>query len=290
MVPNRTAPPSYVSLVTLGLAALVGVALVGCGPRNKNDDPAGVDEMADVVADSAASTAAENDAESMTASLVAVTGSGLAPAAYDPGGGLHTTGIGDIARGIYLPQGCLTTTADAPNKTVTYDFQGCAGPYGLLGIRGKVVARYDTPEPNHLVFDLTATDLKVNRATVDWNAHADIVARGAQRTMTWKATLSGTTARGKAIERQNQKTVSWTVGEQCVALSGTSEGNLTGKRVKIEIPSYKRCRGSCPEAGSEIKVTNVDSGKTVSVRYGAADAVYTNANGKEITFTPACRQ
>ena len=277
---HRAVPIAFV----LGLA----VVAAGCGPRNKGGDDD--EDLTELVLDSAASTSAENDAESMTASLVAVSGGGLSPASVDLASGVRTTGVGDIARGIYLPAGCVTAANDAATKNVSYTFDGCLGPYGLFGIRGKVNARYDVPEPNHLVLDITADDLRVNRATVDWTAHADIVAVRAQRTMKWKATMSGTTARGTLLERQNEKTITWDAGSQCVSLSGFSEGNLTGKRVRVEIPAFKRCRGACPEAGSEIKVTHLETGKTASVRFNADDAVYTNASGKQTVFTPACRQ
>jgi hypothetical protein len=52
--------------------------------------------------------------------------------------------------------------------------------------------------------------------------------------------------------------------------------------------NFSICRASCPEAGSEIKITDVTTNKVYDVKWNAGDATYTGPNGNQIDFTPAC--
>lgn len=262
----------------IGLALVLSVlALPACKGRRNDPDPQpnGDDETTGLAEDGTDSTAAENDSEALTSTLIGGggpggAGIGLASSGELSGGGVGTSDIGDGAKALYMPRGCLTVTPGAgatqTEGTVKYEFNGCYGPAGLANIRGVVDVTYKATL-NHLTLDLVGTDLQVNRASVDWTAHAEIDAAGADRTMTWKGSITGTTARGREFSRTNEKVIDWTIGEPCIGLDGVSQGNVSGRNVKTEVNDFRRCRGGCPEAGGSIVVTNLDKNVSLEIKY-----------------------
>jgi hypothetical protein len=284
------------------LVVALALSLVACKGRGK-DDPIGPqpggggdDETTGLAEDGNDSTSVEIDSEALTSTLVgggpATGGIGLASSSELSGGGIGTSAIGDGAKRLYMPAGCLTVTpgpdATAAKGTAKYEFNGCYGPAGLLNIKGVVDVTYEATL-NHLTLDLVGTDLQMNRATIDWTAHAEIEAADAKRTMSWKASLTGTTGRGREISRTNEKVIDWTIGEPCVGIDGVSQGNLGGRNVKTEINDFRRCRGSCPEAGGSIVVTHVEKNVSVEIKYdGTNQATLVTPKG-ETKITLLCR-
>lgn len=257
--------------------ALSFLALPACKGRRNDPDrqPDDGDESTGLAEDGTDSNAAENDSEALTSTLIGGggpggTGIGLASSSELAGGGVGTSEIGDGAKALYMPRGCLTVTPGAgatPTEgTAKYAFDGCYGPAGLANIRGVVDVTYKATQ-NHLTLDLVGTALQVNRATVDFSAHAEIDAAGADRTMTWKGSIAGTTARGREFTRTNDKVIDWTIGEPCIGLDGVSQGSVRGRNVKTEVNDFRRCRGSCPEAGGSIVVTNLDKNVRIEIKY-----------------------
>lgn len=149
--------------------ALSLVACKGRGSGGPGSGPTpGTDEEATGLAeDGADSNTAENDSEALTSTLIGGGptggGIGLASASELSGGGVGTNEIGDGAKALYMPRGCLTVTpgpgATQTEGTAKYVFNGCFGPAGLANIRGTVDVTYKAI-PNHLTLDLVATDLR----------------------------------------------------------------------------------------------------------------------------------
>lgn len=281
------------------LVVAIALAVVACRPKKDDPDPnpiGGGDDENGLAEDGTDTNAAENDSEALTSTLVGGGGAGgsigLASSSDLAGGGVDGRTIGDGAKALYVPRGCLTVTSTGDGTgegTAKYEFNGCTGPAGLFNVKGVVDVTYKAT-PNHLALDLVGTDLQVNRATVDWSAHAEIDANGAARTMTWKASLTGTTARGRDFSRTNDKTIKWTVGEPCIGLDGVSQGDVRGRNVKTEITAFRRCRGSCPDAGGKIVITNVDKNVSVEIRYdGTNQATLVGPKGGEVKFGLLCR-
>ncbi len=286
----RQRKPSLLVLVAV-LAATSAASTTGC----KKDDPKPTDTIVDeaqaLAEDGTDSAVAETDAELVTSSLVSATaasGSLSLASTGDLGvGGVGTAGLGDGAKTLYFPRGCLAVTADAVAKTVTYTFNGCAGPNGIFKITGTIVATYATA-PGKLTLNLVGNDLLVNRANVDWTATAEITNSGADRSMHWKGALSGATARGKTFSRTNEKTVSWRFGERCFSVSGVSEGNVRDRYLRSEIADFRRCQGACPEAGGRITISNEKKLKVEILFDGTNRATYTSPKGTT-AFDLACQ-
>lgn len=280
----------------LACVLAVGLAVVACKPKKNDPDPGGGDGEGSLAEDGTDAHAAESDSEALTSTLVGGGGAGgtigLASSAELSGGDLEGATVGDGAKALYFPRGCLTVTSNetAPGEgTAKYTFAGCTGPNGLLGVQGVVDVTYKATR-DRLTLDLVGTDLVVNKATIDWSAHAEIAASGTSRTMTWKAELAGTTARGRDFTRSNEKTVAWTIGEPCLGLDGTSQGSVRGRNIRTEITAFRRCRGSCPDAGGRIVLTDVDANQRIEIRYdGTNRATLVGPNGGTTTFALLCR-
>jgi hypothetical protein len=282
-------PKKLLVLAFTSLAACVSsVACTSDPPATTTVDPA--DDPTLLAEDGTDAATAETDTEIVTSSLVsASTAAGsLALQSSDLGGGdIGTAGIGDGAKAIFFPKGCLDVTSDVAAKKITYVFTSCIGPNGIYKINGTLTATYAYGSGT-LVLDLVGTNLVLNRSTIDWTAHAEVTASGAARTMTWHGALSGTTARGRDFSRTNDKTVSWSFGAKCYAVSGVSEGNVKDRYVKTEVTGYSRCAGACPAAGGSITVSNANDTVQVEILFdGTSTATYSTSKGTT-SFDLAC--
>ncbi|MBS2012178.1 MAG: hypothetical protein JST00_04795 [Deltaproteobacteria bacterium] len=270
----------------------VGLTLLAACDKTSEPKPPETDTSApDILAqDGSDSASTEIDAELITGSLVGgTTVDGLRLANTEATGtDLTPRALGDGAKALYFPRGCLEAANDAATSTVTYTFKtvpgaqsrGCSGPNGLRNVIGEVKAKYRSDGAT-LVLDLVGTNLQVNRATVDWTAHAEITANGADRTMTWKAQLDGTTPRGRSFTRTNEKVAKWRLGERCYALEGVSTGDVNKRSLRTEITGFRRCAGACPENGGKIVVVDVTKDKRVEMSFdGSRFATFTAPNGQ----------
>lgn len=280
-------------IMKLAMTTLVLCALVpACKTKDKNQttDPSTPtqDEDNTFAEDGNDASSADTDAQLVASSLVATSPGNIGLASFDSSD-LGTADVGDGVKAVYLPRTCVTGRQTAPNEA-TYTFDKCIGPNGLSGVSGTVVAHF-TADPTHLHLDLTYNAMKANGAEIDGSATADITANGPSRTMTWGATLDGTTAHNKAFSYHSSHTVSWTLGEACFSLDGTSEGQVRQRDIKTEVQSFKRCRRGCPEAGGKIIVTNVAKNKVVTIEFdGTATAKYITPNGKELPLVLLCKE
>jgi hypothetical protein len=254
-------------------AVVVGTLLActltaGCKKTTSTEAPADDQTLAQ---DGTDTSFVESDSELLTSSLVGA--SSAAPVALAAEAQPGQLG----AAAFFGPRGCLTVVHDSTAQTAQYHFAGCTGPLGLAHLSGDVTVTYQSA-PGKLVLDVVGTALQVNRATADWHAHAEIVASGLARTMTWSAELSGVTARGRDFTRTNTKTVTWKVGDRCFTLDGSSTGDVRNREVKTVIAGYTRCGAACPEAGGKITISS--GATTLEMTFdGSANATLTSPKG-----------
>ena len=272
-------------LSAFALTTLATVA-AGCAARNEAQlasDTSGAEDV----------NGTESDVESLGTSFVGSDGASLATQSLVGGGGVKlmsgdTTTVG-IPGFTFLPAGCLTETQDVAKSTETYVFNGCTGPLGLVELTGTVTVGWQVAGAN-LTLDFSAQGFQINRATIDnWQATAVITSTGNQRSMAWNAQLSGTTGSGRQFNRTNQKSIQWTVGVACLSASGQSSGDILGANLQTTVVSWQRCADSCPQAGSEITVKNLDKGDSIDISYdGGPTAELTLDGSKPFEIRLAC--
>jgi hypothetical protein len=261
--------------------------VAGCASRNAAQlasDSSGAEDV----------NGTESDVESLGTSFIGSDGQSVATQSLVAGAGVKLMSGGDTTTvGVpgftFLPAGCLTETEDTVKSTVTYAFNGCTGPLGLVELTGTVTVGWQVAG-SQLTLDFSASGFQINRATIDnWQATAVIASNGEQRNMTWNAQLSGTTGEGRQFNRTNQKSIQWTVGVACLSASGQSSGDILGANLQTTVVSWQRCADSCPQAGSEITVKNLDKGDSIDIQYdGGPTAELTLDGGKPFEIRLAC--
>jgi len=280
---RETSIASSVVAAVGGLTSLVAVN--GCaGTPSKPDDSVSLaqdgTDANDVESQSSALTAsftlATSDFSDATASVAAASGVGS----------------------FFTPSTCISAAQDLASGTVTYTLGAsgvpCSGPWGLAGVTGTVKVVYATKNGG-VTLDVNADALQFNsrrpnHASADLHGTATISAKaGGGREMTWNATLSGMTARGNAFSRTSTWDTTWQVGESCISLAGSAEGDVNGRSLKTTVTSYQRCLASCPASGGRIKIEREDDGEEVTLDYnGGNDATFTGVNGKQTNINLAC--
>lgn len=256
--------PMRIARTCLGVSLLA--ALVACKKDGPPSAKTGPDDPVALAQDGTESAMVENDAQLLTSSLVSAGAGGAVNLATFAGGDLDAQDVGDGAKLIFLPRGCLAVVHDSAAKTVTYTFNGCSGPNGIFRLQGEVKATYTTA-PGALTLQMTATALRINRAQVDWAAKAEFRAEGAKRTMHWTGQLAGSTARGRTFGRSSERTVRWSLAEPCLSLEGSSQGDIDGRNLQTTIAGFRRCRASCPDAGGTIAIKNLTTGRSVMITF-----------------------
>jgi hypothetical protein len=272
-------------LASFALVLTAGCASKSTGATSTGSGSDAVDQGSDV-------NGAESDTESLSTSLIGGDGTSVSLASASElvvgEGDLGPANLGDGAKAFFRPAGCLVVTPNAVAKTAKYAFSDCTGPYGQVHITGEVDVTFTSTGPTQLTIDYSATGLQINRHVIDWSATANVNASGLARDMIWDGKFSGTTAHGRAFSRTNHKEYKWTQGQACLAVAGSSDGTVTGHEIKTDVINFSICKGGCPEAGSEIKITDVSVNRVYDVKWNAADATYTGPEGHSVNFTPLC--
>ncbi len=244
----------------------------------------------DLAADGTQTAEAENDVAALSQVLVGEGASGeLQPATALVEGALTPAEIGDRAKAFFAPAGCLAVTNDVAAKKVTYLFNGCTGPKGLAKVTGAVTVTWAVTGTSAMHLDYAATGLQINAGSYDWSAAADVTASGTQRTAKWTGSVKGTTGNGVSVDRSNEKVFTWDTSDACLTIDGTSSGTYGERRLKTTIAGFKKCKGSCPEAGGTLVLEDPDDGRTVTVTFnGTGRATVTGTRNVSTTVTLAC--
>lgn len=262
----------------LGVTVLATVA--ACAPK-ADDDTTTV-----VARDGTDLVSHEGDTEALAAALVGSAGGQLSLATALEGG-VTPSDLGDGAKILFFPVGCVKPSHDAAARKVTYVFSGCTGPFGLRRLTGTVVIGYARPATGQgISLTLTAKDLEVGRATLSLTARATVSVEGTTRTSTWEAELEGKSARDRAFSRSVQRTITSTAGEACITTTGRSTGKVEGEALTVTLDKLTRCRGACPEAGGRITVEGASG--TVDIAFDGTSEAKVTRDGVTKSVTLAC--
>jgi hypothetical protein len=263
----------------------------------------------------------ESNIETLGVSFVGSDGQSVAMAS------VAATAAGDPGF-FFQPVGCIQVTANAAMQQATYVFTGCTGPLGLDHLNGTITVGWQLElAPVSLTVTYATQNFQINGSTItSWQATAVITnpvstvvdaginvpeldanlldvdaslpvldaslpsvdAGVSAREMTWSAILAGTTAGGREFQRTTKKDLKWTVGQPCLSVTGVSDGTIAGANIKTTITSFDRCESACPQAGSELQVSNLDSGDSITVLYSGGPAALLTINGKSGTIALAC--
>jgi hypothetical protein len=246
------------------------IGLIGCGPGDEASSAEDADESAQIGSSESGLVSELSDEVAQPASASA--GDVAAAAAMR-------------VRSHLQPQGCLTATVNGP--TVTYLFNDCTGPYGLVHLKGTVQGIY-----SHVggvvqgVF--TATGFQMNGAVVNINTTVKASIANGTKTAAVVAETNGTGPRGAALSRTGAYTVTFEATSECITLDGTWTTKVAARTATTAVTAYQRCKGSCPAAGGTIVHTTA-RGAVVTMTYdGSATATWATSTGKTGTVALKC--
>jgi hypothetical protein len=268
-------------------AAAIALAVSVCSAcASSSSDRASTSDAALLGEDATDSSDVETQASSLTAAFTLA-------ATADPLHDVDTVvAAAGEARSYFAPAGCLSVATDATSHVVTYALAACFGPWGLARVTGTITATYSlttaTDGSSVLAIDVTGDALHLNRATVSYHATATVTANGLARAMTWSGDLSGTTARGRALQRSANWNATWTVGESCVRLDGSADGEVGSRGFSTTVTDYVRCKGECPQAGGDVAIVEKPSGNAIDIKFGGTNVALVTDGAKTYDVTLAC--
>lgn len=248
------------------LTTLLVLSLTACDGTD-DSDALDADENTAVSSNEGALTAELTDEED---AATATTSEEVAAAAAARVGG-HLT-----------PAGCLTSTITA--NTVSYVFNNCTGPRGLLTLNGTISGVYTLTAPNQVHAVLSSTGFQVNQATLNLNATIDAVKQGTVKRAEISSQTSGTGPRGNTVSRAGDYTVSWDSATSCFTLDGTTGST---RLTSTTVTDFKRCDAKCPVSGTVVHTGA--RGNTITLVYdGSASAQWSTSKGRSGTLALKC--
>lgn len=252
-----------------GLALLLLLGLGACGDTLAADDDADAQNGTDTL-----------EATAQTQALLSMTNDASAGAV---GAEMAATVATQNSAGFFQPTGCVT--AQRAGATVTYTFNGCTGPYGLVNVNGTLRATFSDVTPTSRTVAL-AGELRANRFTLRPNATAQVTYMGNTRLATVTLMGGGTSPRAVAFTNSGTYMSNW--DGMCLGLSGRVGSSADGNSVTVDIANYRRCRGGCPDAGGRVTVSS-SRGAALSVLYsGGPAATLTGTRGRSATVALFC--
>jgi hypothetical protein len=145
------------------------------------------------------------------------------------------------------PERCLEKRAEGAELHV--DFDGCRGPFGGMRLDGGVDAFFAVTGECRLMARVSDRDLRANDRPLDYGATAEIVVTDGAHEIDWRASFSGTTRRGRAIEQRSDLGIVLDRQTSCRTVEGETQGHVDGFEYDWGVTGMAVCPGECPSSG-----------------------------------------
>ncbi len=282
-----TAPalPLAMKHVLCALVAATAIAGVSSACGGHAHDPLATSDAALLGEDGTDANDIESQASSLTAAFT------LAQTATPLANVDAVVAAAAEAGASFVPAGCLTVASDPTSHTATYTLDRCFGPWGLARVSGIVTATYALSTvggASVLHIDASSDSIRFDKATATYHATATVTARDLDREMAWSGEITGTTARGRALHRIAHWDAKWSVGQSCVRLDGSADGDVTGRGLTTTVSGYVRCKGECPRAGGDVTIREKSTGRSIDIAFTGGDRAVVSDNGKTYDVSLAC--
>lgn len=283
---------NHSKLTSLATISLLGAAMLGVSAcAGKNDSSAGSDQLSTdqnaLVSDGTAGAQAGDTSASMA--TIPVLGLTTSAQIADPGVAATAAAAPEWRASYFKPAGCVS--ADRVGNVVTYTFNACTGPFGLVAINGKIIATYSAGAGGGLDVSTTSQGLTVAGEAATQTGSGHLAWAGTSRTFNWKGEWKGTTPKGYPIDHHGEHNVSWDTATECVERDGSGSTTVSapgGDRTHSHtLSGYKRCAGYCPQSGTLV-LTGA-KGLSMTLKFlGAASLEVTGPKGGVIDVPLEC--
>jgi hypothetical protein len=182
-----------------------------------------------------------------------------------------------------LPAGCLTVSVSG--ATVTYVFNNCTGPRGLVHLTGTVVVDY-LVDLAGIHAHATATNFSVNQSTISIDSTATYSLSTSGKMLAVQTKGTGTGPLGNSFSRMGNYTITWTA--TCFTLNGSWSTTTDLGTRSTQVTNFTRCVGTCPANGGSIAHT-YRTGATLTITFDGSDvAHWTTSTGLSGTINLPC--
>ncbi len=266
-----------------GLGLALGLAVVsGCG-LEVHDEPLSVEGQA-IVAD--ASDVDPSTAFSVWLSVIpALSFEGTTPVTFD-----KVVAEQANAPTFFQPKGCVGVDREA--NVVTYSFDQCTGPWGLIKLSGAEQATF-APGANAgaLTVSLASQGLTENGAPIEHAATVGIDVGGPTKRIDWSGTFTGMSVLGKHVSHEADLHIAITgaATDTCVTVNGTTSSTIGLRGIDRSFQNFARCGAinACPTG--TIVATGRPSGYVVTLTFdGTTSGHATGENGGGLVFSMSC--
>ncbi len=154
------------------------------------------------------------------------------------------------ARNDLIPTTCFTATV--ADDTVTYSFNDCTGPRGLVHLNGVIDVVYSTDDAG-IHAHATTTDFAVNNSTLSFDDMATYTVVNGDKSLAVQLSGDATGPLGNHFTRAGSYTVTWT--STCETLDGEWSVTAAVGTRSTTVTDFNVCKGACPGAGGTISHT-----------------------------------
>ncbi len=184
------------------------------------------------------------------------------------------------------PAGCLTTSV--AGNVVTYTFDHCTGPWGLVKVTGQETATFSPGDAGAVVVDLASQSLEADGIPIEHDAHVTISFQAGVRQVTWLGSYAGTTAKGRKVKHSSDLTL-LADANQCFTLKGTTDTTIGLRGLSVQYEGLERCgaRTSCP-TGTVVATGKLSRMRVTLTFDGTTEGLATGQLGGEKSFPIDC--
>jgi hypothetical protein len=168
---------------------------------------------------------------------------------------------------VYGPPECVTTEVDGP--TVTYTFDDCTGPFGLVHVSGSFAVTYISTLTS-IQAEVTGS-LSANQASISLDVDADYSIVGGESVLSISSRSSGVGPRGNEIERSGEFTATLNSQTSCISLDGQWSLGVNALNWNSSVSGFEKCAGSCPSNGGVIEYYGAVRDVTITVEFDGSD-------------------
>lgn len=192
----------------------------------------------------------------------------------------------DLTR-FFSPEGCATI--DTRGNVVTFHFDGCTGPWGLLRAKGDAVASFlPGNEEGGLRIEFATQDgFRMGNRPISYVTSFDVVQRDAFTKVWWKGSYEGETRAQQTLSIETDLRLR--LAKDCVELDGDVSADVDGRGLTLTYDKLDRChRDACP-SGDLIIHGAADAFPPVTLSFdGTRELTVTTKDGAEGTLALTC--
>lgn len=187
----------------------------------------------------------------------------------------------------FAPEGCATIVTEG--NVVTFQFDGCSGPWGAARATGSAVASFlpGSEEGGFLIEFATEEGFVLAGQPIAYTTSFDIVQREKFSKVAWKGTYEGQTRDEQILRIETD--VRMRLDDPCIEIDGDVRAQVDGRGLVLDYHKLDRCgRDACPKGDLIIRGAPDDFSPITLAFDGTPELTVTTEDGARGTLALAC--